>query len=154
VNGQLYVSSASGAFQGPSAVGTGTPTTAGQTTTLLSGFPTSSGPSPNPTHSMYDYWFKDANTVYVADDGSAPNGGGIQKWAQTAGTWSLQDILLNDAPAGSFVGATATSTRGLTGTIDGSNNAVLYATTTQTSANNLISVVDTGAAATATVLAS
>jgi hypothetical protein len=34
-------------------------------------------------------WFKDANTLYIADDGSAASGGGIQKWTQSGGTWSL-----------------------------------------------------------------
>jgi hypothetical protein len=154
VNGQLYVSSASGAFQGPSTVGTGTPTTSGETTTLLAGFPTASGPAPNPTHSMYDYWFKDANTVYVADDGSAANGGGIQKWTQSAGTWSLQYILLNDAPAGSFVGTTRTLARGLTGTVDNGGNAVLYATSFTSPNSQLITITDSGAGGgTATVLA-
>ena len=140
-NNQLYASSASGTFQGVSTVGSGLPTTDMQTTTLLSGFPTSG------SHSSYDFWFKDASTLYVADDGSAANGGGIQKWTESGGTWSLQYTLLN-------TGATTTGTRGLAGTVDDGNNAVLYATTTQTSNNNLIKVVDAGAASTASILAS
>jgi hypothetical protein len=141
-NGQLYVSSASGTNLGVNTVGTGLPTTGDQTNplSLLSGFPT------NGTHSSYDFWFKDANTLYVADDGGAASGGGIQKWTLSGGTWTLQYTLFNN-------GSATTAVRCLTGTTNGSGEAVLYATTTQTSANNLITVTDTGASATATTVA-
>jgi hypothetical protein len=102
---------------------------------------------PASNRSTYGFWFKDASTLYVADDGGAANGGGIQKWTESGGTWSLEYTLLN-------TGTTTTGTRGLAGTIDDGDNAVLFATTTQTSNNNLIRVVDTGAASTATTLAS
>ena len=138
-NGQLYTSAASGTFLGVGTVGTGLPTASGQTLTELPGMPTSG------THSPYDFWFKDANTLYVADDGAVGAGGGIQKWIQSGGTWSLAYTLLNN-------GTTTTGTRGLTGTIDGSGNAVLFATAS-TSGTPLIEVIDTGASATATTLA-
>ncbi|MGC4046693.1 MAG: PEP-CTERM sorting domain-containing protein [Armatimonas sp.] len=125
-NGQLYVSSASGLFQGVSAVGTGTPTTTGQTTTLLSGFPTASGPSP------YDFWFADANTVYVADDRTSALGG-IQKWTQSGGTWSLAYTM--------NTGLTSNALRGLTGTVTG-GIASLYATSGD---NKFVTVADNGA---------
>jgi hypothetical protein len=86
-NSQLYVSSSSGAFLGVSTVGAGLPVTNNQTTTLLSGFPTSG------THSTYDYFFADSNTLYVADDGTQANGGGIQKWVRSGGVWSLAYTL-------------------------------------------------------------
>lgn len=136
--GQLYISAASGTFLGVSTIGTGEPTTSGQTTTQLTGFPTTG------THSPYDYFFANANTLYVADDGTAANGGGIQKWTLSAGTWSLQYTLLNN-------GSTTTAVRGLAVDTSGANN-ILYAVTTATSANNLIAITDTGAGATATVL--
>jgi hypothetical protein len=141
-NGQLYVSSSTGTLLGVSTVGTGLPTTAGSSTiTPLPGMPTTG------THSSYDFWFKDSSTLYVADDGSAANGGGIQKWTLSAGTWSLAYTLLN-------TGTATTAVRGLTGTVDGTGNAVLYATTgVGSSANGLISVTDTGAGATATTIA-
>ena len=141
-NNQLYVSSSTGTFQGINTVGTGVPTTGFKTNTLagLPGFPTTV------THSNYDFWFKDASTLYVADDGSAANGGGIQKWTLTSGTWSLIYTLLNN-------GSTTTAVRGLTGTVDGLGNAVLFGTTTQSSANNLITLTDTGSGATASILA-
>jgi len=141
-NDQLYVSSSTGTFLGVSTVGTGVPTTGSQTNTLagLPGFPTTG------SHSNYDYWFKDSSTLYVADDGSAANGGGIQKWTESSGTWSLVYTLLNS-------GSSTTAVRGLTGTVDSLGQAVLFATTTQSNANNLITLTDTGASATASILA-
>lgn len=136
----LYTSASSSPRLAVQQIGTGLPIVPGATETTLTGMPTSG------THSTYDYWFKDANTVYLADDGSAATGGGIQKWTLNAGTWTLQYTLLN-------TGAATTAVRGLTGTVVG-GNAVLFATTNQSNANNLIAVTDTGAAATATVLAS
>jgi hypothetical protein len=136
-NGQLYVSSSTGSLLGVSTVGTGLPTTAGSSAiTILPGMPTTG------THSSYDFWFKDANTLYVADDGSAANGGGIQKWTLSAGTWSLAYTLGNN-------GTTTTAVRGLAGTVDGSGNAVLYGTT----GNALVSVTDTGSGSAVSTLA-
>lgn len=142
-NNQLYVSAASGTFQGVSTVGTGVPEPTNpneSTTTLLPGFPTAPGPSP------YDFWFKDADTLYVADDRSQANGGGIQKWTQSAGTWSLAYTL-----------SPGSGTRSLQGTIVG-GHAVLYATTAPnatsgTVANSIVSVTDTGAGSAFSTLA-
>jgi len=135
-NGQLYFSSASGAFQGVSQLGTGLPTTGGQTATLLPGFPSVAGPS------NYDFWFADATTLYVADDRAGSSGGGIQKWTLAAGTWTLQ---YNLAPT------TTTGCRGLSGQ-NVSGVVTLFATTTQTTANQLVSVVDAGAGSPFTTL--
>jgi hypothetical protein len=139
--GQLYVSSASGAFQGVSIVGTGLPTTAGQTIALLNGFPTATGPS------SYDYFFADPNTLYVADDRTSASGG-IQKWTQSGGTWTLQYTLnVPGATMGTFLGC-----RGLTGFAQG-GATVLWATTTQTNANQIVRVSDTGPTSTFTFIA-
>jgi hypothetical protein len=135
--GQLYSSNASGTFQGVSSIGTGLPTTSGQTTTILPGFPTTAGPSP------YDYMFAGTSTLYVADDRTNGNGG-IQKWTLSGGTWSLQYTLAVTATSG---------TRGLAGYVDGSGNAVLFATTTETSANKLVTVTDLGNTSSFTTLA-
>lgn len=135
-NGQLYADSGSAGFTGVGTVGSGLPTTSGQTFTLLPGMPTSG------THSPYDFWFKDANTLFVADDGTVANGGGIQKWTLSAGTWSLSYTLLNN-------GTTTTAVRGLAGTVDGNGDAVLFGTT----GSALITVTDTGVSAVATTLA-
>jgi hypothetical protein len=134
--GQLYVTSSTssgGGLYGVSTVGIGLPTSAvpaGQPV-ALPGMPTSG------THSAYDFFFKDANTLYIADDGAATAGGGIQKWGFDGSTWSLQYTLLNN-------GTTTTGIRGLTGTVDGSGNTLLFGTTAATSANSLIEVIDTG----------
>jgi hypothetical protein len=138
--GQLYSSSSTGSNLGVNTIGTGLPTTSGQTVAILPGMPTTG------SHSNYDTFFADPNTLYVADDGNAANGGGIQKWTFDGTTWSLAYTLLNN-------GATTTSTRGLTGYVNGLGQAVLFATTNQSNANQLITVTDTGALATASVLA-
>jgi hypothetical protein len=129
-NGQLHVSSASGAFQGVSTVGSGTPMTSGQTTTLLSGFPTASGPS------NYDFVFLNPTTLYVADDRTT-TGGGIEKWTFDGTNWSLQYSSLAGGTAG---------LRSLGLAADGT----LYGITT---ANTLVSATDTGTAFTFSTLA-
>jgi len=144
--GQLYVSASSSPRLAIQQIGTGMPTVAGATETTLTGMPTSG------THSAYDYWFQNANTVFIADDGSVGSFGGIQKWTLSAGTWSLQYTIFNN-------GTTTTGVRGLTGVSGAGGVATLFATTTQSSANNLVSVLDPltaagAAAATPTVLAS
>ena len=129
--GNLYVSSSTttgGSFLGISQVGTGLPTTTGQTTTALPGFPTATGPSP------YGFYFADLSTavagvdvVYVADDRTTVDGG-VQKWSLVGGTWTLN---------GTITGATATTAgtaiRGLNGSFSGttvtlaaSNSTGLY----------------------------
>ena len=133
-NGQLYVSSASGAFQGVSTVGTGLPTTSGQTITLLPGFPASAG--------SYDYYFADASTVYVADDRSTASGGGIQKWTFNGTAWTLTYTLNSGLTTG---------LRGLSG-VAGSSPLRLYATSTDT-ATKLVTVVDGGAPSAFTTIA-
>lgn len=133
---ELFCSSATGTFQGISLIGTGLPTTAGQTTTLIPGFPTATGPS------SYDFFFADAGTLYVADDRT--NGsGGIQKWILSGGTATLAYTLAVTLTSGC---------RGLSGYVE-NGVATLFATTTQASGNSLVTVVDTGASSTFTTLA-
>jgi hypothetical protein len=79
-NGNLYFTTGSGTV-GIYKVGTGLPTTIGQTSTIV--IPTGAGASP------YGFQFNTAETVcYVADSRTAA-GGGVQKWVNTAGTWAL-----------------------------------------------------------------
>jgi hypothetical protein len=134
-DGQLYCSTSSGAFQGVSSVGTGLPITSGETITLLNGFPTATGPS------AYDFFFADANTVYVADDRNTA-AGGIQKWTLSGGTWTLAYTL---QPAAS------TGCRGLSGCVE--NGVTTLFATTSTATTQLVSVVDTGAGSLFSVLA-
>lgn len=126
-NGQLYTSSASGAFQGVSTVGTGLPTTSGETITLLNGFPTAAGPG------AYDYFFADAATVYVADDRTTV--GGIQKWTESGGVWTLAYTL---QPAAS------TGCRGLSGFTEAGVTTLFATTNAAANVTEVVSVVDTG----------
>jgi hypothetical protein len=138
-NGQLYVSNASASTFGINQVGTGLPTETGTTSTMeINTAGTGTGNA-----SPYDYWFKDSNTVYIADDRSVTGGGGIQKWTQSEDVWSLAYTLNVDA---------GTGFRGVTGTVVG-GQTVLYATTTQGSANRLLTVTDLGSSSPLTLLA-
>ena len=94
--GQLYVSAGLAAFR-LGTVGTGTPTTSGQTITSLPGFPVATGGNPL---SPYQFFFADldagvagVDTVYVADDSSLVNGGGIQKYSLVGGSWVANGIV-------------------------------------------------------------
>ena len=105
---QLYVSASTTTFH-LMTVGTGTPTTSGQTLTNLPGFPT--------TGSQFGFFFADldagvagVDTLYVADDG-----GNILKYSLVAGSWTANGMIA------------LTSARGLTGTVVGSN-VTLYVT--------------------------
>src|SRR5205814_8652399 len=75
-SGQLYVSGGAGGLTGVATVGSGLPTTTGQTATQLPGTATSGTNTPSP----YDFLFTNSTTLYVADDRTVANGGGIQKW--------------------------------------------------------------------------
>jgi hypothetical protein len=124
VNNQLYVSDSSGSVVRLGTVGTGLPTTSGQTITNLSGIPTSTG-------SPYSFFFADTNTLYVADDGTS---GGIQKYSLTGTAWSLVGTI------------SASGVRGLTGVVD-ATGVRLYGTTGSSSATGTGTVytyLDTG----------
>lgn len=135
--GNLYCSSASGSYLSISQIGTGLPNTAGTTVTALPGIPNVSGLS------HYDFWFADANTLYVADDRALVSNGGILKYALVSGAWTLQYTL--------STGLTA-SCRGLTGVNNG-GVVTLFATTATTAVNSLVTVTDTGVASPFTVIA-
>jgi hypothetical protein len=118
-DGQLYTSAGLSAFR-LGAVGSGTPTTNGQTITSLPGFPVATGGNPL---SPYQFFFADLNagvagvdTIYVADDDNLANGGGVQKYSLVGGTWVANGVV---GLAG---------TRGLTGSVSGSS-VTLYLTT-------------------------
>jgi hypothetical protein len=132
---QLYTSRQSGTVDGVATVGTGTPTSGTQTVTLLPGFPTTN------VESAYDYWFADANTLYVGDDISnqaTGTAGGLQKWILTSGTWVKQyNIQVNP---------TGTATKGiksLAGRVDAFGNVTLFGASTDTVANYLYGFSDT-----------
>jgi hypothetical protein len=111
---QLYTTSASGSTR-VATVGTGVPTTSGQTIANLPGINTT-----NTSTSPYGVFFADlsstvagVDTLYVADDSAS---GGIQKYTLTGSAWVLTGTV------------SATSVRGLTGYVD-SDGVRLFGTT-------------------------
>jgi len=135
VAGQLYADSGSTGTSNVFKVGTGLPTTTGPTTTALTGMPTSNA-------SPYGFAFfdrtgvKGIDTVYVADDRTVANGGGIQKWSWNGTTWSL---------AKTFTSGITTGVRGLAAEVV-AGKVIIYATTTETTQNKLVKLVDDGSA--------
>jgi hypothetical protein len=136
-DGTLYASSASGTT-GVYSFGS-LPTAAPVTPTIL--FETGTGSSP------YDFIFADANTVYVADDRTAANGGGIQKWINNGGSWSLNYTLGLGAGARDLAYDAASNTLYAVTADDVQSSGVV------TTNNRIVSIVDTGANAIATTIA-
>jgi hypothetical protein len=132
---QLYVSAQTGSLR-IGVVGSGEPTTSGQTISPLPGIPLTTGTSTNNT-SPYQFVFADlsaavpgVDTLYVADDRTVANGGGLYKFSLVDSAWVLNGVASN-------------SLRGLTGSVSGTT-VNLYATTSATSANSIVSLIDTG----------
>lgn len=108
---QLYVSTATGTAFRIGKVGTGTPTTAGQTITNLPGVPANSG-------SPYAFFFADLNAgvpgddvLYIADDG-----GFVRKFSLVGASWVANGTIA------------VSGVRGLTGVVNGTS-VTLYFTT-------------------------
>lgn len=137
--GQLSVSTGS-APTGIYAVGSGLPTTGGQTPSL-----TTAAPSPYGFVTLdSDPAVSGVDTLYVADDSTSPNGG-ILKFSFDGTAWTARGAF---RPANSGI-------RGLTGTLT-PTGVTLFATTSATT-NALVKVDDTAAynapiSATATTL--
>lgn len=129
-DGQLYVSSATPPNVGLNAVGTGLPTTSGETITNLT---TGAG--------NYDFVFEGADVVYIADDSSAANNGGLQKWVRSGGVFTntVTYTIPNTAGTGT------TGLRGLTQ----ESSTVFYATTSE-SPQRVVKIELTNGGATAT----
>jgi hypothetical protein len=129
-NGQVYNSDASGSTIRLGAVGTGLPTTIGQTITNIPGFATTGG-------SPYAFYFADldagtagVDTLYVADDGA-----GLQKYSLVSGSWT----------ANGTVGTASDTYRGVTGVVS-AGSVTLYAVrkggTAATGGGELVSLTD------------
>ena len=147
-NNQLYVSSSTSTFLGISKIGTGLSTTSGQTVSLEINMGTGASP--------YGFVMFDTNrdslldTAFIADD-RAQTGGGLQKWTFNGTTWvNNYSLLFASAATGLGLAATTTANyagiRGLTGSYDDATGAFsLFATTTETASNRIVSVLDNGA---------
>ncbi len=135
--GQLYVSAATGTTYGVLTVGSGTPTTAGQTATLLPGFPTATG-------APYSFVALDRNvgvagidTIYLAQDLSpGANTINVQKWTFDGVTWTQQLAFLP-----TLTGSSA-GTRGLAAFIV--PTGVRVVATTNDGASRLVTFIDDG----------
>jgi hypothetical protein len=114
-NGQLYVGAQSASIR-VGTVGTGLPTTAGQTITNLPGLEAETG-------SPYGFFFADLDagvpgmdTLYVANDDAFA----LRKYSLVAGSWALNGVI----------GVDADDYRGLTATVSGTT-VTLFATRKQ-----------------------
>jgi hypothetical protein len=85
----------------------------------------------------------DASIIYVADDGAIATGGGVQKWVYDGSAYVLAYTIINGLTTG---------TRYVTADFAGVN-PVIYAVTSEDQNNQLVQIEDTGAGATATLLA-
>jgi SprB repeat len=86
---QLYTSTSSGSYHGVNSVGTGLPTTSGQTITNLPGMAGADTAS-----SSYGFYFFDENpnipgvdVLYICDDHTVSPAGGLYKYSLVGGTW-------------------------------------------------------------------
>ena len=143
---QLYVSSDSAGFVGVSTVGTGLPTTAGQTVTLLS----STMPAEQAGEfGTYDFKFAEmsqsdgftVDTLFIVNDntdGMSPEG--IQQWSYTsADGWSYTDTNLAGMTSTEEGAALGISVAGGVPTLYIIDNTQFGATT----GGNLVYVIDT-----------
>lgn len=142
--GQLYVSAGAGTVRGIYSVGSGLPTTTGQTATNL--FDTGS------TSSTYGFVLFDTDgnnqpdRAFLADDRTGTVGGLI-RWDLVGSNW-IQQYSRRFGTSGqlteSGTGTGIVTIRGLSGKYDSSSGTfTLYATTSETSNNRLVSVTDT-----------
>jgi hypothetical protein len=134
--GDLAFSSSSGVagIYVVNTIGSGTTTVPASTVTMV--LPTGSASSP------YQFAIAPSLTYgYIADDRAGTAGGGIQKWTFSGFSWTL---------AYTFTTSTTQGARGLVVDFSGTN-PVIYATTSEATANRLISIVDGGSVATSTL---
>jgi hypothetical protein len=146
-NGQLYGAPGFSNFNpNVDQVGTGLPTTTGQTVTALPGFPVpSNGPFPSTENFLFfteNSGSTTPDTLYIADSNSPSQGGGLQKWTYNGTNWQLEYTLT----AGLSVGL-----QGLTGKLGDNGHAILYATTGDQT--QLVTVTDAGPNSVFTTLA-
>jgi hypothetical protein len=137
--GQLYVDGGAGAqsngvpaIDGPATIGTALPNNAGQTGSVLAGFPTDRDPSGNFPSSQQFVISPDGNTIFVADSRTDTFGGILEFFQSIPGTWTELGNLQSGSGADSGL-------RGLSADFSGSS-PVLYAVTTGSSSNRLVRI--------------
>jgi hypothetical protein len=142
-NGQLYNSSGASvgtpsvSWRGVSAIGTGLPTAGNSAapSLVVGGGANDAGP----LDSAYDFYFANANTLYVCDDDSSGTllTGGLSKFAFNGSSW----VKIWTATLNGSIGF-----RSITGATDSSGNVQLYlinALTSTTGQTSLVALSDT-----------
>jgi hypothetical protein len=153
--GQLYVSTGSGSAVRIGTVGTGLPTTTGNTTTNLPGLPIVTNDTAGVIAGPYAYAFATLNggstpdTLYVADNGNGPvaTAGTIDKFSLVSGSWTLTGTVAEFGLTGLLAEPTAngeqlfvstpttlfslTDTSGFDGTLSGTPTAIATAGTNE-----------------------
>jgi hypothetical protein len=138
--GNLFFSTGVGTT-GVYQVGVGLPTSAQTSSLVINTAGTGSGAG-----GSCGFYFDPSQTIcYVADERSIANGGGIQKWVNTSGAWSLAYTIATGS-------LSTTGARSVIADFSGVN-PIIYATTAEANLNRLISIADVGFASTATTLA-
>jgi hypothetical protein len=146
--GNLYVSQATGSFQGVSQVGTGLPTAA-TTISLLSGFPTAATTPVTMSPATFAMLDTDAtlgpDVIYLAQEvtPTVTDSLVVEKWTLTGSTWS-KSAMLPKFPTGGGAGGAI----GVAVLVDGGVTRVV-ATTFESSGtvpNRLVTFVDDGSA--------
>jgi hypothetical protein len=99
--GQLYGTTAAGTDTRAFTVGTGLPTTTGQTIGALTGLPTTGGNYGSMQIFDLDTTVTGFDTIYLS------NGTGIEKWSLVSGTWTLNNTV---TAAGTLMDFTAIQT--------------------------------------------
>ncbi len=92
-DGQLYAAGTVNAVSTLYTLGTGLPTTATQTATVVPGFPTTpTGGGQAPTYAGFHFLnmsdtVANNDVLYIVDGRAANAGGGVQKWSKVGGIW-------------------------------------------------------------------
>jgi hypothetical protein len=141
VGGQLYTTSDVNPNNNVFTVGTGVPTTGGQSVTSFPGMPTTGSTSP------YQFVLLDRDagvagmdTLYVADDRAVAGGGGVQRWTFDGVSWTLKATFTNGLTTSP---SNTPAVRGLIALVSG-NDVTLLATTGEAApaVNKIIKYVD------------
>lgn len=125
-NGNLFFSTGSTTL-GVHKIGTGLPTTSGQSASLI--IPTGTGSNP------YGFQFNSAETVCYVADARTSAGGGVQKWVNTAGTWTLAYTMSVGTSTGAF---------GIAVDFYAGENPRIYATVSNASGTQVLYFDDNG----------
>jgi hypothetical protein len=150
---ELYISAGAGgqsngfpAIDSPATVGNGLPITGGQTVQVPFEFPTSSQNGAFPTTNQFAF-SPDGNTVFIAD-GRTNGDGGLLVYHRTNSNFPYSRV------AGQSVTFPNYGLRGLVADFNSvAGHVIMYATTTESSANRVLKLDDNGSSTSSSTLA-